>query len=104
MIANAVHHSTTNINSKKKKITKPWFKFYKILIWNRPTPIELECDCALYVSMFLFLQVDASLSFLDGFVAEALSKGAAPYKPPHQRQEEKLSREKGIHKVNIICD
>jgi hypothetical protein len=43
----------------------------------------------------IFKQVDASLSFLDGFVAEGLSRGAAPYKPPHQRQEEKLSQEKG---------
>ncbi|XP_068131543.1 AP-4 complex subunit epsilon-1 isoform X2 [Hyperolius riggenbachi] len=43
------------------------------------------------------LAVDASLSFLDGFVAEALSKGAAPYKPHHQRQEEKLSREKALN-------
>ncbi|XP_029909653.1 AP-4 complex subunit epsilon-1 [Myripristis murdjan] len=34
------------------------------------------------------LEVDSSLSFLDGFVSEALSAGAAPYKPPHQRQEE----------------
>uniref|UniRef100_A0A8D3BYN9 AP-4 complex subunit epsilon n=1 Tax=Scophthalmus maximus TaxID=52904 RepID=A0A8D3BYN9_SCOMX len=32
--------------------------------------------------------VDSSLSFLDGFVSEALAAGAAPYKPPHQRQEE----------------
>lgn len=41
------------------------------------------------------MQVDASLSFLDGFVAEQLSQGAAPYKPHHQRQQEKLSQEKG---------
>ncbi|XP_066523362.1 AP-4 complex subunit epsilon-1 isoform X2 [Hoplias malabaricus] len=34
------------------------------------------------------IEVDSSLSFLDGFVAEALAAGAAPYKPPHQRQEE----------------
>uniref|UniRef100_A0A3Q1AHP2 AP-4 complex subunit epsilon n=1 Tax=Amphiprion ocellaris TaxID=80972 RepID=A0A3Q1AHP2_AMPOC len=34
------------------------------------------------------VQVDSSLSFLDGFVSEALAAGAAPYKPPHQRQEE----------------
>ncbi|XP_034442895.1 AP-4 complex subunit epsilon-1 isoform X1 [Hippoglossus hippoglossus] len=33
-------------------------------------------------------EVDSSLSFLDGFVSEALAAGAAPYKPPHQRQEE----------------
>ncbi|XP_072004322.1 AP-4 complex subunit epsilon-1 isoform X1 [Engystomops pustulosus] len=43
------------------------------------------------------LMVDASLSFMDGFVAEALSNGAAPYKPHHQRQEEKLSREKALN-------
>ncbi|XP_049638092.1 AP-4 complex subunit epsilon-1 [Suncus etruscus] len=41
--------------------------------------------------------VDASLSFLDGFVAEELRKGAAPYKSHHQRQEEKLSQEKVLH-------
>ncbi|KAF6128747.1 adaptor related protein complex 4 subunit epsilon 1 [Phyllostomus discolor] len=41
--------------------------------------------------------VDASLSFLDGFVAEELSQGAAPYKPHHQRQEEKLSQEKVLN-------
>ncbi|XP_010125688.1 PREDICTED: LOW QUALITY PROTEIN: AP-4 complex subunit epsilon-1 [Chlamydotis macqueenii] len=41
--------------------------------------------------------VDASLSFLDGFVAEGLGRGAAPYKPHHQRQEEKLSREKALN-------
>ncbi|KAK2866882.1 hypothetical protein Q8A67_024999 [Cirrhinus molitorella] len=34
------------------------------------------------------MEVDSSLSFLDGFVSEALAAGAAPYKPPHQRQEE----------------
>ncbi|KPP66345.1 AP-4 complex subunit epsilon-1-like, partial [Scleropages formosus] len=39
------------------------------------------------------LEVDSSLSFLDGFVSDALARGAAPYKPPHQRQEE-LSQEK----------
>lgn len=39
-------------------------------------------------------QVDSSLSFLDEFVSEALGAGAAPYKPPHQRQEE-LARGKG---------
>ncbi|MXQ86189.1 hypothetical protein E5288_WYG006632 [Bos mutus] len=41
--------------------------------------------------------VDASLSFLDGFVAEELTQGAAPYKPHHQRQEEKLSQEKVLN-------
>ncbi|XP_041853949.1 AP-4 complex subunit epsilon-1 isoform X2 [Melanotaenia boesemani] len=41
------------------------------------------------------VEVDSSLSFLDGFVSEALAAGAAPYKPPHQRQEE-LSRSKAL--------
>ncbi|KAM9533191.1 AP-4 complex subunit epsilon-1 isoform 2-T2 [Guaruba guarouba] len=41
--------------------------------------------------------VDASLSFLDGFVAEGLGHGAPPYKPHHQRQEEKLSQEKALN-------
>ncbi|XP_058011936.1 AP-4 complex subunit epsilon-1 isoform X1 [Ahaetulla prasina] len=41
--------------------------------------------------------VDASLSFLDGFVAEGLNRGALPYKPHHQRQEEKLSQEKALN-------
>ncbi|XP_007422248.1 AP-4 complex subunit epsilon-1 [Python bivittatus] len=41
--------------------------------------------------------VDASLSFLDGFVAEGLDQGALPYKPHHQRQEEKLSQEKALN-------
>lgn len=43
-------------------------------------------------------QVDSSLSFLDGFVSEALAAGAAPYKPPHQRQEE-LAQAKGKNNV-----
>nr|XP_023672930.1 AP-4 complex subunit epsilon-1 [Paramormyrops kingsleyae] len=42
------------------------------------------------------LEVDSSLSFLDGFVSEALALGAAPYKPPHQRQEE-LSQHKALN-------
>ncbi|XP_027696648.1 AP-4 complex subunit epsilon-1 isoform X1 [Vombatus ursinus] len=48
-------------------------------------PIDKSCED---------LVVDASLSFLDGFVAEGLDQGAAPYKPHHQRQEEKLSQGK----------
>ncbi|KAJ8343558.1 hypothetical protein SKAU_G00308870 [Synaphobranchus kaupii] len=42
------------------------------------------------------LEVDSSLSFLDGFVSDALAQGAAPYKPPHQRQEE-LSQAKVLN-------
>ncbi|XP_069480915.1 AP-4 complex subunit epsilon-1 isoform X2 [Ambystoma mexicanum] len=51
-------------------------------------PVDASCE---------ELVVDASLSFLDGFVAEALSCGAAPYKPQHQRQEEKLFQEKALN-------
>ncbi|XP_034639073.1 AP-4 complex subunit epsilon-1 isoform X1 [Trachemys scripta elegans] len=51
-------------------------------------PLDASCD---------EIMVDASLSFLDGFVAEGLSCGAAPYKPHHQRQEEKLSQEKALN-------
>ncbi|KAM4748999.1 AP-4 complex subunit epsilon-1 [Rhinophrynus dorsalis] len=64
---------------------------------------SLRGDGALMQSLFPTnsscedLMVDTSLSFLDGFVAEALGKGAAPYKPQHQRQEEKLSREKALN-------
>uniref|UniRef100_A0A8C5N069 AP-4 complex subunit epsilon n=1 Tax=Leptobrachium leishanense TaxID=445787 RepID=A0A8C5N069_9ANUR len=59
-----------------------------VLLLQRLLPINSSCDD---------LTVDASLSFLDGFVADALGKGAAPYKPHHQRQEEKLSREKALN-------
>ncbi|KAM5178269.1 AP-4 complex subunit epsilon-1 isoform 1-T1 [Callospermophilus lateralis] len=51
-------------------------------------PVDKSCE---------EMVVDASLSFLDGFVAEGLSQGAAPYKPHHQRQEEKLSQEKVLN-------
>ncbi|KAM6202876.1 AP-4 complex subunit epsilon-1 [Rhynchocyon petersi] len=51
-------------------------------------PVDKSCED---------IMVDASLSFLDGFVAEGLSQGAAPYKPHHQRQEEKLSQEKVLN-------
>ncbi|XP_077684774.1 AP-4 complex subunit epsilon-1 isoform X2 [Eretmochelys imbricata] len=51
-------------------------------------PLDASCD---------EIMVDASLSFLDGFVAEGLSCGAAPYKPHHQRQEEKLSQGKALN-------
>ncbi|XP_027019561.1 AP-4 complex subunit epsilon-1 isoform X2 [Tachysurus fulvidraco] len=56
---------------------------------------ELQClsrDSQLHARVLLqsrdSTQVDSSLSFLDGFVSEALAAGAAPYKPSHQRQEE----------------
>ncbi|KAJ1180655.1 hypothetical protein NDU88_005875 [Pleurodeles waltl] len=51
-------------------------------------PVDASCED---------LAVDASLSFLDEFVAEALNCGAAPYKPHHQRQEEKLCQEKALN-------
>uniref|UniRef100_A0A667GXT3 AP-4 complex subunit epsilon n=1 Tax=Lynx canadensis TaxID=61383 RepID=A0A667GXT3_LYNCA len=59
----------------------------------------LDAENVFYPQKFLQVMswVDASLSFLDGFVAEELSQGAAPYKPHHQRQEEKLSQEKVLN-------
>ncbi|XP_047622312.1 AP-4 complex subunit epsilon-1 isoform X3 [Phacochoerus africanus] len=59
----------------------------------------LDMENVFYPQRFLQVMswVDASLSFLDGFVAEQLSQGAAPYKPHHQRQEEKLSQEKVLN-------
>ncbi|XP_069767421.1 AP-4 complex subunit epsilon-1 isoform X2 [Narcine bancroftii] len=51
-------------------------------------PLNASCD---------EIVVDVSLSFLDGFVADALGRGAAPYKPHHQRQEEKLPQEKVLN-------
>ncbi|XP_054421405.1 AP-4 complex subunit epsilon-1 [Pteronotus mesoamericanus] len=57
-------------------------------LMKRLLPVNKSCED---------MVVDASLSFLDGFVAEELSQGAAPYKPHHQRQEEKLSQEKVLN-------
>nr|XP_033776243.1 AP-4 complex subunit epsilon-1 isoform X2 [Geotrypetes seraphini]XP_033776244.1 AP-4 complex subunit epsilon-1 isoform X2 [Geotrypetes seraphini] len=56
-------------------------------VMKKLLPVNASCED---------LVADASLSFLDGFVAEALGCGAAPYKPRHQRQEEKLSQEKAL--------
>ena len=41
----------------------------------------------------LLLQVDASLSFLDDYVSEALERGATPYKPAHMRKAERPKEE-----------
>ncbi|XP_072889252.1 AP-4 complex subunit epsilon-1 [Hemitrygon akajei] len=57
-------------------------------LMNAVLPLNASCDD---------IMVDASLSFLDGFVADALGRGAAPYKPHHQRQEEKLSQVKVLN-------
>lgn len=35
-------------------------------------------------------------------MAEGLAHGAAPYKPHHQRQEEKLSQEKGDSLLHLF--
>ncbi|XP_076983988.1 AP-4 complex subunit epsilon-1 isoform X2 [Tamandua tetradactyla] len=51
-------------------------------------PVDKSCED---------MVIDSSLSFLDGFVAEGLSQGAAPYKPHHQRQEEKFSQDKVLN-------
>ncbi|KAB1278174.1 AP-4 complex subunit epsilon-1 [Camelus dromedarius] len=59
--------------------------------------IALALKNLMEMKPFRIQSVDSSLSFLDGFVAEELSQGAAPYKPHHQRQEEKLSQEKVLN-------
>ena len=41
-------------------------------------PVDASCED---------LEIDSSLSFLDDYVAEALQKGASPYRPPHMREE-----------------
>ncbi|MBN3313376.1 AP4E1 protein, partial [Atractosteus spatula] len=56
-------------------------------LMSQVLPLDASCED---------LEVDTSLSFLDGFVSEALASGAAPYKPHHQRQEE-LSQEKALN-------
>ena len=37
--------------------------------------------------------MDASLSFLDDYVTEALERGATPYKPAHMRKAERPQEE-----------
>lgn len=45
------------------------------------------------MTVTLLLQVDASLSFLDDYVSEALERGATPYKPAHMRKVERPQEE-----------
>ncbi|KAI4903115.1 hypothetical protein NFI96_015692 [Prochilodus magdalenae] len=71
-----------------------------IYIVSHISYVEIKAIAGLvvkYVSAAIvcLLQVDSSLSFLDGFVSDALAAGAAPYKPPHQRQEE-LSQQRAL--------
>ena len=47
-----------------------------------------------YKQVTVFLQVDASLSFLDDYVSEALERGATPYKPAHMRKAERPQEER----------
>jgi len=48
------------------------------------------------------IEVDPTLSFLDEFVADALEKGAAPYKPEQQQEAEKQTPEsRDEKKLNI---
>ena len=41
------------------------------------------------------LEVDSSLSFLDGFVSEALAHGAQAYQPPHLRSNTVVAKPQG---------
>ncbi|XP_001641922.2 AP-4 complex subunit epsilon-1 isoform X2 [Nematostella vectensis] len=61
---------------------------------------QLSCDPNLMAKVFPVdascedLAVDSSLSFLDEFVANALSQGATPYQPRYQREKVQQSKEK----------
>uniref|UniRef100_A0A674A0H5 AP-4 complex subunit epsilon n=1 Tax=Salmo trutta TaxID=8032 RepID=A0A674A0H5_SALTR len=57
--------------------------------------VDLIISCLSWLWCCFIPQVDSSLSFLDGYVSEALAAGAAPYKSPHQRQED-LVQEKAL--------
>ena len=45
------------------------------------------CVSLCYTDLFPYSQVDASLSFLDDFVSESLTRGASVYRPLSLRQE-----------------
>ena len=50
-------------------------------------PLDSSCDD---------LEVDSSLSFLDGFVSQALAKGASAYKPAHLRAPTAVPKQPGL--------
>ena len=51
-------------------------------------PLDASCED---------LEVDASLSFLDSFVSEALAKGAQAYQPPHLRGPAIQPKQQGVY-------
>ncbi len=56
-------------------------------------PLDASCED---------LEIDASLSFLDGFVSEALAKGASAYKPTHLRTPTKHKPPRKCEKVYTV--
>uniref|UniRef100_A0A4W3KHW9 AP-4 complex subunit epsilon n=1 Tax=Callorhinchus milii TaxID=7868 RepID=A0A4W3KHW9_CALMI len=89
LLSKIVHNYSSSMDSCLRQYA---FEL-KQLVENKETMnsvLRLDASCEDTV-------VDASLSFLDGFVAEALGRGAAPYKPHHQRQEERMSQEKVLN-------
>ncbi|XP_003382933.2 PREDICTED: AP-4 complex subunit epsilon-like [Amphimedon queenslandica] len=55
----------------------------KLELMQAVLPLDSACED---------LEIDASLSFLDSYVSEALVQGASPYKPPHMRVSQKASQ------------
>uniref|UniRef100_A0AAZ3NZI0 AP-4 complex subunit epsilon n=1 Tax=Oncorhynchus tshawytscha TaxID=74940 RepID=A0AAZ3NZI0_ONCTS len=78
--------------------TRSWVLGAMTKLCSSPVSVALARDvCERYFWLWCSFipQVDSSLSFLDGYVSEALAAGAAPYKSPHQRQED-LVQEKAL--------
>uniref|UniRef100_A0A803SMH7 AP-4 complex subunit epsilon n=1 Tax=Anolis carolinensis TaxID=28377 RepID=A0A803SMH7_ANOCA len=84
------------LERKATSETKAWIMAAVTKIASR-SERPLLAPASANITVRKHANVDASLSFLDGFVAEGLDRGAAPYKPHHQRQEEKLSQEKALN-------
>ena len=66
-----------------------------ISVMQEVMPLDSSCED---------LEVDSSLSFLDGFVSEALAKGSSSYKPPHLRVASPLPKAPSqcIYNIKII--
>uniref|UniRef100_A0A8C7HGC1 AP-4 complex subunit epsilon n=1 Tax=Oncorhynchus kisutch TaxID=8019 RepID=A0A8C7HGC1_ONCKI len=75
--------------------TKCLSSLFKLYLTTLIFEVDLIISCLSWLWCCFIPQVDSSLSFLDGYVSDALAAGAAPYKSPHQRQED-LVQEKAL--------